>query len=157
HARGIQHVIAPLGTAFTAPQAKLLRRYAPVVTVLFDGDAAGRKATREAREICAAEGLSAKVAVLGEAKDPDEFVRERGAAALRAALRAARSMLEHLIDAALDQSFQHDDAHQRAARVRQVVELIASENDPNVRALAHSYADRLASRLDIADVSSFRA
>jgi DNA primase len=157
HARGIQHVVAPLGTAFTAPQAKLLRRYAPRVTVLFDGDAAGKKATRDAREVCGAEGLSAKVAVLGEAKDPDEFIRERGPEALKSAIRAARSMLEHLIDAALDESFQHDDAHQRAARVRQVVELIASENDPNVRAMAQSYADRLASRLDVADANSFRA
>src|SRR5262245_50716697 len=90
HARGITNVVAPLGTACTAAQAKLLRRYTPTVTVLFDGDAAGRKATREARDVCRAAQLLAKVAVLGDAKDPDEFVRDRGPDALRAAVHAAK-------------------------------------------------------------------
>jgi DNA primase len=48
HARGIENVVAPLGTAFTADQARLLRRYATAVTLLFDADAAGRKAARAA-------------------------------------------------------------------------------------------------------------
>ena len=50
-------MVAPLGTAFTAVQAKLLRRYAPVATLLFDGDAAGKKATRDARETCRTDGI----------------------------------------------------------------------------------------------------
>src|SRR5262249_45180273 len=63
HARGVGNVVAPLGTAFTVDQAKLLRRYAVEVTVLFDGDSAGRKAARAAEEPCDQAGLEAKVAV----------------------------------------------------------------------------------------------
>jgi DNA primase len=147
HARGVCNVVAPLGTAFTAPQAKLLRRYAPVVTLLFDGDNAGRKATREARETCRDGALVAKVAVLPDAKDPDDFVRERGAEALRNSLRAARGILRHLIDEALGEKFKTADTQERAARVREVVALINSEEDPTERRMVETYADEIAQRL----------
>jgi DNA primase len=153
HARGIDNVVAPLGTAFTQAQAKLLKRFAPVVTLLFDGDAAGKKATREARETCRSGGLVAKVAVLPGAKDPDDFVRERGPEALSAAVRAARGILEHLIEEALDETIVRPDADERAARVRQVVQLINSETDPTARALASmmakKYADLIAQRTGV--------
>jgi DNA primase len=147
HARGVCNVVAPLGTAFTLAQAKLLRRYAPVVTLLFDGDAAGKKATREARETCREGALVAKVALLPNAKDPDEFVRERGPDALRATVRAAQGILRHLIDEALDERFRHVDAHEQAARVREVIALINSEEDPTVRRMTETYADLIAQRL----------
>jgi DNA primase len=157
HARGIDNVVAPLGTAFTPMQAKLLRRYSPVVTVLFDGDAAGKKATREARETCRAGGLVAKVAVLPDAKDPDDFVRERGPEALAMAVRAARGILEHLMEEALDEAFVRGDAHERAARVREVVKLVSSEDDPTVRAMAQTYADNIAQRIGLPDAASFHS
>ena len=147
HARGICNVVAPLGTAFTPAQAKLLRRYAPVVTLLFDGDAAGKKATREARETCRDGAMVAKVAVLPTAKDPDDFVREQGADALRSRVGAAQGILQHLIDEALDERFQHVDAHEQAARVRDVIALINSEEDPTVRRMTETYADLIAQRL----------
>ncbi|HMI88935.1 MAG TPA: DNA primase [Polyangiaceae bacterium] len=147
HARGVGNVVAPLGTAFTPAQAKLLRRYAPVVTLLFDGDAAGRKATRDARETCRDGTLVAKVGVLPHAKDPDDFVRERGVEALRSTVRAAQGILRHLIDEALDERFRHVDAHEQAARVREVIALINSEEDPTVRRMTETYADLIAQRL----------
>jgi DNA primase len=98
HARGIDHVVAPMGTAFTADQARLLRRFASSVTLLFDADNAGRKATWAARATLREAGISAKVARLAEGKDPDEFLRARGAAPMLDALRAARSLDEALID-----------------------------------------------------------
>ncbi len=156
HARGISNVVAPLGTAFTGVQGKLLRRYASVVTLLFDGDAAGKKATREARETCRTSGLVAKVAILPGAKDPDDFVRERGPDALQAAVKASRGILEHLIESSLDEAFERGDAHERGARVREVVQLIASEDDPTVRAMAQTYADNIAQRLGLPDAASFR-
>jgi DNA primase len=147
HARGVCNVVAPLGTAFTPSQARLLRRYASVVTLLFDGDSAGKKAAREARETCRDGALAAKVAVLPDAKDPDDFVRERGADALRSTVRAAQGILRHLIDEALDERFRHVDAHEQAARVREVITLINSEEDPTVRRMTETYADLIAQRL----------
>ena len=75
HARGIDTAVAPLGTAFTNEQAKLLKRFSPKVVVLFDGDNAGRKATRAARAPCREGGLEARVARLPLGVDPDDLVR----------------------------------------------------------------------------------
>jgi DNA primase len=149
HARGITNVVAPLGTAFTVPQAKLVRRYAATVTLLFDADPAGRKATEKAREVCREANLHARVALLPDANDPDAFVRERGPEALRATLKAARGILDHLIEAALDQPVDLGDAQQRAARLQQVLSLIMSESDPTVRDMAPARADEIAGRLNL--------
>jgi len=157
HARGIDHVVAPLGTAFTVAQAKLLRRFAPSATLLFDGDAAGQKATREARETCKQAGLNAKVAMLPDGKDPDDVAREKGPEAIRASLGAARGILEHLIEATLDESFHSADARERAERAQRIAQLIASEDDPTVATLAESYADRVVQRLGLPDIETFQA
>jgi len=98
HARGIENAVAPLGTAFTEDQARLLRRFAPGVVLLFDADSAGRKATWAARETCKAVQLTARAARLPSGKDPDEFLRAKGPEAMIAVLTAARSLDEVLID-----------------------------------------------------------
>lgn len=135
-------------------QAKLVRRYAPNVTLLFDGDAAGTKATRDARDTCQQAQLVAKVAVLTGAKDPDEFVRERGAPALTGALQAARGILEHLIETVLDAEYNPADAQGRAARIKEIEHLIAGETDPTVRRMAESHAKLVAQRLGLSDAEA---
>lgn len=148
HAAGIDHAIAPLGTAFTTEQAKLIKRFAPSVVVLFDSDAAGRKATRAARIPCREGGLDARVATLPSGKDPDEVVRTQGPAALLARLKEARGMLEHLIQDALDdERFQGAGVTEQAARVRAVVKLLAEEPDPNLKLQAKRLADELSNKL----------
>ena len=157
HARGITNVVAPLGTAFTTEQARKLKRYSQHVTLLFDGDNAGRRAARAAREPCREAGLLANVASLPEGRDPDEIVKEGGPEAIRRFVKSAKSLLEHLIESALDTNASAGDAHALAARVHAVAELIKSEDDPAVRALAERHADTVAERLGIGDVRSFRA
>ncbi len=149
HARGVANVVAPLGTAFTEEQAKLLRRYAGEVVLCFDGDAAGRKATRLARDPCRSAGLTVRVARLPDGIDPDQLVRDKGPEAIAEAVGAAQGLLEFLIEDALDASFASADAYERAARVKEVVRLIAEEDDPLVHNMAKRYADRLAGRLDL--------
>jgi DNA primase len=157
HARGIKNVVAPLGTAFTTEQAKQIRRFTASITLLFDGDAAGQRAVRAAREPCRQAGMTARVGTLPEGFDPDELVRQRGAESLNAIVNAASGMLEYLIDAALDQGFKADDAQGQAGRIRAVTELLAEENDINVRVLAEQHLNRIAERLGIADARTFRA
>jgi DNA primase len=157
HARGIKNVVAPLGTAFTAEQAQQLTRFCPNVVFLFDGDEAGRRAVRAGRDVCQKVGVSAKVATLPDGVDPDDLVRREGRAGIERVLGAARGLLEHLIDGVLDGTFAESDARERGARVKEVLDLIASEQDPTVRALAERHADRLAQRLNIADAHTFRA
>jgi DNA primase len=160
HARGIQNVVAPLGTAFTVEQARLIKRFVPAVTLLFDGDGAGRRAITASREPCQAAGLGARVALLPDGTDPDDLVRRRGPEALRRVLSAARGLLEHLIDERLEAGFATSDAQSRAAAIRDVGELIAA-GDEATRALAEAHAnrvaERIAGRLGISDARTFLA
>ncbi len=149
HARGVENVVAPLGTAFTEDQAKLLRRYATDLTLLFDGDAAGRKAALAAEQPCDEVGLDAKVAILPEKTDPDDLVRKKGVDALKHVLEQSRGLFEYLIDILLDESFNAADLREKAMRIQQVVALIARQKDPVVRGMAEAYADRAAGRLDL--------
>ncbi len=148
HARGIDTAIAPLGTAFTSEQAKLLKRFVPKVVVLFDGDAAGRKATRAARGPCRDGGLEARVARLPQGIDPDDLVRTRGPRALAEILKNASGMLEYLIQDALDsEAFSGASLTERVARVRAVAKLLSEEDDPNLQLMGKRYADELSQQL----------
>jgi DNA primase len=149
HARGLQNVVAPLGTAFTVDQARLLRRYATAVTLLFDADSAGRKAARAAEEPCDGAGLDAKVALLPDQSDPDEFVRQRGEPALRHLVGQARGLFEYLIDVDLDESFNAADGGECAARIKRITTLIERQKDPVRRGMLEAYADYAAGRLDL--------
>jgi DNA primase len=160
HARGIKQVVAPLGTAFTSEQAGQIKRYTSNVTLLFDGDSAGQRATGAAREPCQKQGLVARVAQLAAGKDPDDVVREGGKEAIERVLTGARGLLEHLIDTALKTGFSTDDPVTRAAKVREVEELIKAEEDPTVKAMAERLAHDIAGRLGVfagEDIKSFRA
>jgi DNA primase len=157
HARGIQNVVAPLGTAFTPEQGKQLRRLSANVVLLFDGDEAGKRAVQHARAACDEAGLSARVATLPEGTDPDDLVRSGGREAIQRLLTGSRSMLEYLIDVTLDRDFRTDDARARAAKIKEVAALIAGDGDPTVRAFAERYADTIAARLGIGDATTFRA
>jgi DNA primase len=157
HARGICNVVAPLGTAFTPAQARLLRRYASVVTLLFDGDAAGKKATREARETCRDGDLTAKVAVLPNAKDPDDFVREQGAEQLKLRVRQAWHIRKHLIAEVFDEKFRTADAHERAARMRSVIAIVNSEADPTERKALENEVDEIVQRLGTGPYEQLKA
>ena len=81
---GAVGVLATLGTALTAEQARLLKRYAPEVWVAYDGDAAGQQAILRALDVLEAEEAPAKVLTFPDAKDPDDFVRAKGIAAFEA-------------------------------------------------------------------------
>ena len=86
---GVGYAVASLGTALTAVQLRLARRFAPEVVVFFDGDRAGQEAAVRAFAICAETGVWGRAAFLPETLDPDAFVRAHGAEATRALLDAA--------------------------------------------------------------------
>ena len=85
HQFGVANAIATSGTALTEEQVKLLKRFTEEVILAFDGDPAGKAAAYRAIETCSAAGLRTRVASLGEAKDPDEFLRAGGDWSLAAA------------------------------------------------------------------------
>ena len=95
---GCAHVAAPLGTALTREQLRLVKRFADKVTLLFDGDAAGMKAAERAVPLFLAEQLSGRVAFLPEGHDPDTFVREKGLTELNRLLAQAVSLPEFALE-----------------------------------------------------------
>ncbi len=149
HARGVTNVVGVLGTAFTTEQAKLIKRFAPDVVFLLDGDAAGRKAVRLSRDAIRSAGLSARVADLPNGVDPDQLAREKGKAAIEHIVASAKGMLEALIEMSLDESFTQADAYEKQARIAFVAKLLAEEDDPVVLPMLKGFTDRIAGRLDI--------
>lgn len=95
---GLAHVVAPLGTALTREQLRLVKRFTDKVILLFDSDNAGKKAAVRAAALFFAEQLSARVALLPSGHDPDSFVREEGLAALNRLLAGAQTLPEFVFD-----------------------------------------------------------
>lgn len=97
---GVQGVCATLGTALTAEQARLLRRFAPTVFLAYDGDSAGQHAILRGLDILEQEGVPARVLDFPDGLDPDEFIRRDGAEGFAAlpALSPAAYRLSRLKD-----------------------------------------------------------
>lgn len=97
---GVTNVVAASGTALTETHANILSRYAKTAYLVFDGDAAGRKATLRSLEIVLPKGIAPRIFALsrpdGTKIDPDNFVNERGADAFRQELSTAEDWLNYL-------------------------------------------------------------
>jgi len=98
HQAGIDWAVAPLGTAFTEDQAKLIKRAARTVICLFDSDEAGQRAAAKAIEICEPLGLEAFVVRASGAKDPSELLEKEGPEALRSLLDSPQKGFDFLLD-----------------------------------------------------------
>lgn len=76
HQAGIENVVSSSGTALTVEQIKLVRRYTKNVTVLFDGDDAGIRASLRGTDLLLAEGLNVQVVLFPDGDDPDSFSKK---------------------------------------------------------------------------------
>jgi DNA primase len=76
HQAGIENVVASSGTSLTTEQIRLIKRFTPNVTVLYDGDSAGIKASLRGIDMLLEEGLNVKVALFPDGEDPDSFARK---------------------------------------------------------------------------------
>lgn len=97
HAFGFPNAVAGLGTALTDQQAQLLKRYSPLVYICYDNDEAGEKAAQKAIDALSAAGIKLKVLSYSGAKDPDEYLKKKGADSFRKVISAALSPTEYKI------------------------------------------------------------
>ncbi|MFA5649084.1 MAG: DNA primase [Bacteroidales bacterium] len=79
HQAGIENVVASSGTALTPDQIRLIKRFTPNITVLYDGDPAGIKASLRGIDLILEEGLNVKVVLLPEGHDPDSYAKSHSA------------------------------------------------------------------------------
>lgn len=83
HQAGIENVVASSGTSLTTEQIRLIARFTKNVTILYDGDAAGIKASLRGLDMILEEGLNVKVVLFADGHDPDSYVHEVGSAAFK--------------------------------------------------------------------------
>ncbi|MBN2194775.1 MAG: DNA primase [Polyangiaceae bacterium] len=149
HKAGIEEAVAPMGTALTVEQMKILATVAKRIVVVFDGDAAGVRATEKSVALAVEAGLffadadaDGRVAEMPCGVDPDEFVRANGPDSFRALVARARPMLDYLIHRAADDAT----VPGKANAARRVVGVLAKLRNPLVRDL---YIRDLAAKLGV--------
>ncbi|EAY26346.1 DNA primase [Microscilla marina] len=133
HQAGIENVVASSGTSLTSDQIRLIRRFTPNITVLYDGDAAGIKAAIRGIDLVLEEGMNVKVVLFPDGDDPDSYVKKVGGTAFKDFINQnsqdfitfkARLYMEETKQAASgDQPFK------RAEMIREVVESITKIPD----------------------------
>lgn len=79
HQAGIENVVASSGTALTVDQIRLIKRFTPNITIIYDGDEAGIKASLRGIDLVLEEGMNVKVLLLPDGEDPDSFAKKMGA------------------------------------------------------------------------------
>ncbi|HTL58119.1 MAG TPA: DNA primase [Candidatus Limnocylindrales bacterium] len=95
---GVQNVVAPQGTAFTADHARILKRYVEEVVLCFDSDEAGQNAAVRSLDHLLGSGLAVRVAVVPAPHDPDSFIKSSGAAAFKALIENASGFFEYYLN-----------------------------------------------------------
>ncbi len=75
HQAGIENVVASSGTSLTEEQIKLIKRFTPNITILYDGDAAGIKASFRGIDLILYQGMNVKIVLFPDGEDPDSYAR----------------------------------------------------------------------------------
>ena len=131
---GLEHVVAPLGTALTPDQAALLKRYTHQALLLLDSDMAGLKATFRAGDELLRHELRVKVATMPPGEDPDSLVQRGGLAALEPILHDAVDLMERKIQL-LDRKGWFTGIEHRRDALDRLLPTIRATRDPIQREL----------------------
>lgn len=146
HAAGVANVVAPLGTALTPEQAKVLRRYTKQVALVYDADMAGLRATFRSGDELLRQGASVSVVTLPPGEDPDTLVRAQGADAFRALLEQALDLFDRKIQL-MEKKGLFGTLEGRRKALDRLLPTIRAAADPITRAL---YIARAAERTNVA-------
>ncbi|MFZ9236753.1 MAG: DNA primase [Algoriphagus sp.] len=134
HLSGIENVVASSGTSLTDGQIKMIRRFTNQVTVLYDGDSAGIKASLRGIDLLLEGGLNVKAVVFPDGEDPDSYSRKVGSQAFQEYLKVnSRDFIGFKIG--LYQEEIEKDPIRKAGIIREVVQSIAKIPDPIIRSV----------------------
>ncbi len=146
---GFPNSIAGLGTAFTDEHARLIKRYANVVYVCYDGDEAGQKAALKAVDILTDSGNTVKVVTFTGAKDPDEYILKKGTEAFRECLKKALAPAEFKI-MKIRNRFDLTDSNEKINFVNEAAQILADVENTVEREV---YIKKIAKETDISEKS----
>ena len=143
HQAGIENVTASSGTSLTTEQIRLIKRFTPNVTVLYDGDAAGIKASLRGINMLLEEGMIIKVVLLPDGEDPDSFARSHTRQEILDFLSEHETdFIEFKYDL-LSSAIEHDPIR-KAELIRDIIDTIAVIPDQIARSV---YVEQCAQRL----------
>ncbi|VAX27569.1 DNA primase [hydrothermal vent metagenome] len=134
HQFGIKNVVASSGTALTEEQVQLLSRFTKNITVLFDADAAGQKASMRSIEILLKQDFDVKLVTLPKGEDPDSFINKFGLDEFNSKINNAQNFLEY-------QAYQYElegafeDPTKQTTAIRELVKSAALVSDELKRQL----------------------
>jgi DNA primase len=129
HQTGIENVVASSGTALTQDQVRLISRFTKNITVLFDGDQAGIKASIRGIDIILGEGMNVRVVLFPNGEDPDSFSRREGPVATLDYLKSnVKDFVVFKTSLLLDETGK--DPIKRVTLIKDVVSTIALIPDP---------------------------
>ena len=145
HQAGFDSAVASLGTSLTAEQARLISRYTDRVVIAYDNDAAGQKAAQRAIAILEKLDLKVRVLQMSGAKDPDEFIRLKGAEGFERLIEGSENQTEYLL-AQIAKKYDLKTGAQKLDYLREAEELLARRPSAAEREI---YCRRIASEVGI--------
>ncbi len=152
---GFTNAVATLGTALTSEQAMLMKRYADEVIICYDADEAGQKATARAIPILRNAGLPVRVLTIPNGKDPDEFIKSKGAdgpAAFKAIIEKSGNDIEYRLQK-LRAEYNTDSSDGKVGYLEAAARVIATIHGPIEQDV---YAAKLCKEFGI-DKNAFKA
>ncbi|MEI6062152.1 MAG: DNA primase [Bacteroidota bacterium] len=140
---GVQNVVSSSGTSLTADQIRLIKRYTPNITILYDGDPAGIKASFRGIDMILEQGMNVKVVLFPDGEDPDSFARTRRGAEVQEFIQQnAKDFIHFKIDLLLSETGR--DPLKRVAVLKDFIESISLIPDQLTRlAYVKESADRM--------------
>ncbi|MFL0095298.1 DNA primase [Tenacibaculum maritimum] len=147
HQSGIENVVASSGTALTSDQIRLVNRLTKNITVLFDGDAAGIRASIRGIDLILEQGMNVKVVSFPEGEDPDSFAKSHSDAELREYLESkSQDFIEFKVSLLMEGA--QNDPVKKAGLIRDIVTSISKIPDGIQREV---YVQECARIMDISE------
>ena len=144
---GIQNVVSSSGTSLTREQIKLIRRYTHNITILYDGDAAGIKASFRGIDLILEEGMNVKVVLFPDGEDPDSYSKKASTSELEEYIKGhTQDFISFKADILLKDG--ETDPIKRAELIRDIVHSVALIPDQITRTV---YLQQISQRFDISE------
>jgi len=144
---GIKNVVASSGTSLTTDQIRLIKRYTPNITILYDGDAAGLKASFRGIDMILEQGMNVKVVLFPEGEDPDSYARSHRTAEVEDYIVSqAKDFIRFKTSVLLEET--QNDPVKKAGLIKEIVQTISLIPDGITRSL---YVKECSSLLDMAE------
>jgi DNA primase len=124
HQAGIENVVASSGTSLTEEQIRLIKRFTPNITILFDGDTAGIKASFRGIDLILEQGMNVKIVLFPDGEDPDSFVRKHRSSEIEEFItKQAKDFIAFKTNLLLDETV--GDPTKRADLIKEIIQTIS--------------------------------